>query len=296
MTRLRTVVVGTDGSDSALSALGWAVTHFGDAELHVVYAHHDRDDPNRTDRGEGGAPQSTNIEWQLAGEWTEPVRQAGSEATRHLGDGDPAAELIRVAEEVGADTIVIGAHGSGDKPSHYLGSITRRLLHDSSIPVIVVSRHASDQPKVGRVIACVGYGDTAARAAEWGAAYADDRGLPLTLLHVISHRPLFPLDSPVDMVGSYLGSDISGDWAQSELDTLRDELVLRHPDLDITTVVEHGSAVESVLDASAPADLVVVGKRHEGIVSRHLIGPRLQRLVARGVSPTAVVPSCFEAS
>ena len=73
-----------------------------------------------------------------------------------------------------------------------------------------------------------------------------------------------------------------------------DEVSSRHTDLEVTALVEHGSAVTSMLDASESADLVVVGKRHEGLISRHLIGPRLQRLVARGVSPTAVVPSCVD--
>ncbi len=160
----------------------------------------------------------------------------------------------------------------------------------------MVDPHATASTPADHVIACVGYGETAARAAQWAASYAEGVGLPLTLLHVVTHRPLFPLDSPVDMLGSYLGDDISAEWARSELDELRDQVAARHPDLDITCVIEHGSAVGSVLDAGESADLVVVGKRHEGIISRHLIGPRLQRLVARGVSPTAVVPSCVQIS
>lgn len=301
MRHLHTVVVGTDGSDAAAAALAWVVTRVSAGDIHVVYAHHrggpaiDAGDHHPDGPVEGDDPGNRDLDWQLAGEWTEPVRQAGIEATRHVAEGDPVAALIAMAAEVDADAIAVGAHGSGDKPSNYLGSITRRLLHDSPIPVIVVNPQGSGWQHADRVIAWVGYGETAARAAAWAAAYAADRGFSLTLLHVVSHRPVFPLDSPVDMVGSYLGADVSEAWARAELDSIRDELLSDHPDLDITTIVEHGSTVESVLDAGENADLVVVGKRHEGIVSRHLIGPRLQRLVARGVSPTAVVPSSFGA-
>jgi nucleotide-binding universal stress UspA family protein len=283
MTGLSTIVVGTDGSASATAAVRWAAEHIGSGDLHVVYARH------------GQPPDSdaaSDIEWQLHGEWTEPVRQAGIEATRHVVDGDPPRVLLDVAAEVGADALVVGAHGSGVQASRVLGSITRKLLHESSIPLVVVGPDAPSASETDRVIVCVGYGQTAATAAQWAAGYAADAGLPLTLLHVVTHRPLFPLDSPVDMVGSYLGDDISMEWAQSELDELRDDVLSNHPELDVSTLIEHGSAVASVLDASGQADAVVVGKRHEGIVSRHLIGPRLQRLVARGVSPTIVVPSC----
>ncbi len=276
------LVVGLDGSESSASALRWAL-RYGGSELTVVNARRGHDEDEAEAR-----------EWLLAGEWTTAIREGGREADRRVIEGEPASALLDCAEDVRAHAVVVGAHGSGARPGHHLGSVTRHLLHDSEVPLVVVSPDGGAVVEMDHVIASIGYGETAEAAARWAGDFAAGNELPLTLLHVITNRPLFPLDSPVDMVGSYLGRDIATDWAQSELETVRDGIVGHHPELPVDVLVEHGSAVDSIIDSSDRSDLVVVGKRHAGAVSRHIIGPRLARLVARGVATTVVVPSSFE--
>lgn len=54
----------------------------------------------------------------------------------HVTYGDPAGEILKVVERVGADLIVIGAAGvMGEEP---LGSVAEKLLRRSRIPVLVV--------------------------------------------------------------------------------------------------------------------------------------------------------------
>ena len=52
--------------------------------------------------------------------------------------GEPAAEIVRVASERGADLIVMGTHGRGAVGSLLIGSVAQRVLHLAGVPVLLV--------------------------------------------------------------------------------------------------------------------------------------------------------------
>jgi len=52
--------------------------------------------------------------------------------------GDPSREILRVAEEAHADLIVVGARGLGRIGGLILGSVSERVVHAASMPVMVV--------------------------------------------------------------------------------------------------------------------------------------------------------------
>jgi len=51
--------------------------------------------------------------------------------------GAPADQIIRVADEVEADLIVIGGRGKGAVEAIVLGSVAYRVLHHAPCPVLV---------------------------------------------------------------------------------------------------------------------------------------------------------------
>ena len=52
--------------------------------------------------------------------------------------GDPATEIINAAKTGHADAIVMGTRGLGQIGGLILGSVSERVLHGASVPVIVV--------------------------------------------------------------------------------------------------------------------------------------------------------------
>jgi universal stress protein A len=59
---------------------------------------------------------------------------------KHLTEGVPHAEVERVANDIGADLIVMGTHGRTGLGHLLLGSVAERVVRTASVPVLTV-RH-----------------------------------------------------------------------------------------------------------------------------------------------------------
>jgi nucleotide-binding universal stress UspA family protein len=64
------------------------------------------------------------------------VRATASRVAAYYGD--TAKRIVEAAEAIGADVIVMGSRGHSDLPSLLLGSVTHKVLHLSTRPVLVV--------------------------------------------------------------------------------------------------------------------------------------------------------------
>ncbi|MEB3197445.1 MAG: CBS domain-containing protein [Candidatus Sericytochromatia bacterium] len=71
------------------------------------------------------------------------LKSAGIEAQGVLREGDPAAELLSLAEELKPDLIIVGSHGRGPLGRLFLGSVSDALVHRHGGAVFVV-RHPQD--------------------------------------------------------------------------------------------------------------------------------------------------------
>jgi nucleotide-binding universal stress UspA family protein len=137
---ISTVAVGTDGSATASAAVSEAAEiarRFG-AKLVLLSAFQDSTGPPKS-RGE-------DIELQWASSSSARMRtilertqadlgQAGVECETRADEGDPAKVLVRLAEECGADLLVIGNRGMKRR---VLGSIPNTVTHKAPCSVLVV--------------------------------------------------------------------------------------------------------------------------------------------------------------
>jgi nucleotide-binding universal stress UspA family protein len=56
--------------------------------------------------------------------------------TPHVLTGDPAAAVVKFAEDNGADLIAMGTRGLGSAASLLLGSVAAKVLHHAKVPVL----------------------------------------------------------------------------------------------------------------------------------------------------------------
>ncbi|MDP9136369.1 MAG: GNAT family N-acetyltransferase [Actinomycetota bacterium] len=121
---IRTIVVGTDGSETAAKALAVALSLsrvLGTA-LHVVSAY-----------GVLQAPSKAVLEAA-----TRAAAAVGLEAVTHARRDDPAEALITVAEEQHADLVVVGNRGMRGASRFLLGSVPDKVSSHAPCSVLIV--------------------------------------------------------------------------------------------------------------------------------------------------------------
>jgi nucleotide-binding universal stress UspA family protein len=121
----RTIVVGTDGSDSARQAVREAVelaaAPGASIELVSAYAPGRRVDVETTLREAG-----------------EAVEAAGVAVRTYAREGDAADAILDVAEEQGADLIVVGNKGMTGAKRFLLGSVPNKVSHHAPCSVLII--------------------------------------------------------------------------------------------------------------------------------------------------------------
>lgn len=76
------------------------------------------------------------------------LRAQGYEAQAYVARGDAAHEILHIAAMTGADLIAMTTHGRSGLAHWALGSIAERVLHESTLPVLLV-REASNIATAG---------------------------------------------------------------------------------------------------------------------------------------------------
>ena len=67
-----------------------------------------------------------------------PVPHANVRAERRLEQGDAVTEILRVAQEVHADLIVLGTHGRTGLGRLLMGSVAEQVVRQAACPVLTV--------------------------------------------------------------------------------------------------------------------------------------------------------------
>jgi nucleotide-binding universal stress UspA family protein len=80
--------------------------------------------------------QEANQAFEAAKAVVEPV---ASEVHLHWKHGNAASEVIRLASEVQADVIAVGAKGRGAVMTAIVGSVASGIIERATIPVIVIN-------------------------------------------------------------------------------------------------------------------------------------------------------------
>ena len=63
--------------------------------------------------------------------------------TRELRDGEASVQILSVAQDRGADLIVMGTHGPGRIEQLFMGSTASAVIRRAACPVMVMNRHAA---------------------------------------------------------------------------------------------------------------------------------------------------------
>jgi nucleotide-binding universal stress UspA family protein len=142
----RTIVVGTDGSDTARQAVREAVELAAalGASIELVSAY----EPIAGQRLREEAREAPrDLQWMVNAredveatlrEAAEEVAAAGVPVRTHHREGDAADAILDVAEERGADLIVVGNKGMTGAKRFLLGSVPNKVSHHAPCSVLII--------------------------------------------------------------------------------------------------------------------------------------------------------------
>jgi nucleotide-binding universal stress UspA family protein len=140
------IVVGTDGSETAAEAVKQAVdlAKLAGAALSIVSAYepvpkrrleNEKQDAPPDVQYEIGPREDVNLVLEAA---AANARKEGIEVQTHPVEDDPADAILNVAEETGADLIVVGNKGMTGARRFLLGSVPNNVSHHAPCSVLIV--------------------------------------------------------------------------------------------------------------------------------------------------------------
>jgi nucleotide-binding universal stress UspA family protein len=219
-----------------------------------------------------------------------PARRAGLRAEGELREGKPAAEIVRVAQELPADLIVMGTHGRSGFQRWVLGSVAETVLRRAPCPVLTVPAGAVQRPSsmlFKRILCATDFSPASEVAAGYAASLAAEADGCLLLVHV--------LDRPAAGARIEAGPDGNGRRPDFECaarvllrralpESARDGYLLEE-------IVTHGKAAPEILRLATEweAGLIVMGAHGRSLLDLMAFGSVTHQVVREAACPVLTV-------
>lgn len=235
-----------------------------------------------------GAANGSTAE-EIAARGAKILVDAGFDATVRVGRGHPGIEILRIVEQERYELTATGAGSTRWLGRLLLGSVSTRVLHGSPSSVLVTHEPPGSRTP-SPILAGVDGSDDAKFAVETLLAFADPARTAVKVLCVqesptvvfVPHAPFGASLPPSPEVGREL-KELAWHIAEHAIERLASHGFQAEP-----AVVTGTPAVSLLQEAeSDESDLVVVGSRGLGPVSRTLLGSVSDR-VARHARATLV--------
>ena len=278
---MKRIVVGTDGSGYATTAMRWAAEeadlHGSALEVVLVWSYLDQHHPDHSDAFENDYTEG-RARAALAAWVSEPFGDETGVGQRVACDL-PVRALLEASDA--ADLLALGARGTGGFEGLLLGSVSERVAQLATRPVAVV--RAAAPVRGGRVVVGVDGSARSLAALRWAAAEARAREADLDVVHAW-RLPMMAAPPAVSVLPDYSTLKENG---RAVLDR-----ALAEPDLAGLRVqphFAHDSPARALVERAAGAGLVVAGTRGLGRVSGALLGSVSRQLLHHAPCPVVVI-------
>lgn len=292
------IVVGVDGSPASDQALLWAIEDAvrRDLPLHCFGAS-ERESAFTGD--ELALPGSFLLDAPdrrvtLVAEAVRLAEQASTRlrVTSETVEGFAAAPLVALSER--ATSIVLGNRGHSVLGGALTGSVATQVSTHARCPVVVVravsadvAQDAPEHPAVDAgmdgVVVGLDTAPTSRAALEAGFRAASERGCRLDVVHVWwTSAPYTAADDSRSLQRATL---------QEAVNDAVSEWVSTYPEVVVHQHIPVGPTVDTLVQASVAARLLVVGSRGRGGFRRLLLGSVGQGVLHHARCPVEIVPA-----
>ncbi len=285
--RGRTVVVGIDGSESALRAVRWAAAEAARRRvpLRVVTAFE-----WTQDHAVGQLKLDSSYRDIMLGQARRHLSEAASVAEQSADGLEVEQQLIvgfpipvLTAESRRAQLVVIGDRGLGGVAGLLLGSVATALSAHADAPLVVVRGDHEVPGLSGPIVVGIDCSPVSEAALAFAFDAAAAREMPLIVVHTWwdvfvepALAPLLDWDAIESDEHRALAERLAG-WSE------------KYPDVPVQRIVRRDRPAHALTELSRNAQLVVVGSRGRGGFTGMLLGSVSHAVLHRAHCPVAVV-------
>jgi nucleotide-binding universal stress UspA family protein len=299
---LRTILIPLDGTGFGETALplAAAIAKAASGSIHLALAH--RSATPVVPMMEP-APLPMGLDDEMRGREqayldgrVEALSGKGSPAaTGALLDGPAGAAVVAEGSRIGADLIVMAAHGRGALGRLWLGSVTDYVIRHAEVPVLVVrpaegGSPAPEPPPMRRFLVPLDLSPDSEQVLETVAELAVLFQSSVTLLHVV--EPFFDLVDPAAPYPLAVDQRLTqGRLEEANRRLARASEMLRDAGTVVETqIVESASAAGGILEALErnDADVVAMTTHGAGGLRRMLLGSVADKVIRGSRKPTLV--------
>ncbi|MGV9975711.1 universal stress protein [Nocardia beijingensis] len=274
------VLVGVDGSESALAAVRFAAAAAARrrAPLHIVDSI-----PAPADFGPGVALEQIDYDSyrRQATAALKAAREAATAAAAPIGELVITTELAEAPpipvlrdRSKAARLLVVGTHGLGAFSRSILGSVSTALARHAACPVAVVPvavEHAD-----GPVVVGVDGSPCSVRAVEIAFDEAAHRGTELVAVHAWSEFFRYDSRAVMQQEGEGLLAESLAGYSE------------RYPEVPVRRIVTEDRPARRLLEVGANAQLIVVGSHGRGGFAGMTLGSVSQAVLHGATVPVII--------
>jgi nucleotide-binding universal stress UspA family protein len=219
------------------------------------------------------------------------LRKAGLSETTELRIGHPAEEIVRVAEQLDMDCVIVGSHGMSGIKRFLLGSVSDHVLQYAPCSVLIVKKPGLTPDDSGTAPG-TGAADDHARPVRMLLAYDDSAparqavefcaSLPLQERAEVTALTVMPL---VTLYRQDIRQRLSWLWLEKKkqalaaLETVTQQIGKETSHVE-AQLREAADVSDEILHAAGEynSDLIVLGHKGKGAIKKFLLGSITSRI------------------
>lgn len=136
------ILVAYDGSEGGKLALGKAeeIAQAANADLHLLAVGRIPEYAETVSEVEEEKEQAQNYYSKIVDDATNQLKQQGLSVTSHIAFGKPAETILKIAEELNVDVIVLGTHPHAPARRRFLGATVDKVIDHAHCSVLVIRK------------------------------------------------------------------------------------------------------------------------------------------------------------
>lgn len=221
----------------------------------------------------------------------EALTALGYVVSTHLLNGDPANEILGVADSTSADLIAMTTHGRAGLSRFAFGSVAERVLHGADVPLLLV-RNATDSVEDGikRILLPLDGSTRSEKALPVAESIAGEAGAQIVLLEVVQR--LIPKNQEIVFGTQEKAEQAYQSWVDEAENYLQDvEHQLRGKHIGVKYLLADNDPAATICETAEreDCDLVILGSHGRTGLARWFYGSVASKVLREIERPVLLV-------